>query len=354
MSFAAAIERVTPVTPDVGDRRFVTTVAIALAVHLGVLAIIFITPATIPNRTGESNGSAEGLTVELIDPSELPSAASPAAAQIQPPVQTQAEPQQQVQPEPQVEPQQQAAPPSDAAPVAPDLKPSTAEATEPPAEAPPEPAKAKAESVAPQEPVAEPKAAEKAQSNALALDELDPRLFKMGPDAKSIQAEADAAKQATESKSQKGQQANKAAKPPSSRSAESKTSSSKSAQKPNQQLSLALPKQSFDTPIDVGGRSAAVSRPEGITRSGLNDEFGRGVIKALRQTMPPANHTAELTVRFVLSANGDLVELVLVRSSGDPEIDQNVMFAVKQSNFPIPATNLTALDRQFRVTYVYH
>ena len=34
------------------------------------------------------------------------------------------------------------------------------------------------------------------------------------------------------------------------------------------------------------GRSAAATRPPGVTRSGENDEFGRGVIRALRETMP--------------------------------------------------------------------
>lgn len=103
------------------------------------------------------------------------------------------------------------------------------------------------------------------------------------------------------------------------------------------------------------GRDAAMSRPPGITRSGLNDEFGRGVIRALRQTMPPPNgrQMARATVRFVLTPDGNLLEAEIVASSGDPILDRNIVFAVKQANFPIPATNLTAIDRQFRVTYIY-
>ena len=116
---------------------------------------------------------------------------------------------------------------------------------------------------------------------------------------------------------------------------------------------MTVPTPAFSPAESATGRNAGLSRPAGITRSGLNDEFGRGVISALRQTMPPNNRTAQATVRFVLSADGNLLEVELVRSSGDAVLDQNVVFAVKQANFPIPATNLTALDRQFRVTYVY-
>jgi hypothetical protein len=35
-------------------------------------------------------------------------------------------------------------------------------------------------------------------------------------------------------------------------------------------------------------------------------------------------------------------------------LPQNVVFAVKQSNFPIPPTGSTVSDRTFLVTYVYN
>ena len=103
------------------------------------------------------------------------------------------------------------------------------------------------------------------------------------------------------------------------------------------------------------GRSAAVSRPAGITQSGENDEFARGVIRALRQTMPdPRGKQSRLTVRIQLNATGNLAEVRLVSSSGYPALDQDVMFAIKQSNFPIPAASLKPIDWIFVVTYLYN
>lgn len=48
-----------------------------------------------------------------------------------------------------------------------------------------------------------------------------------------------------------------------------------------------------DNPMFAAGRSAAIGRPPGITRSGQNDDFGRGVVRALRQT-------GRVTVRLLL------------------------------------------------------
>ena len=60
-----------------------------------------------------------------------------------------------------------------------------------------------------------------------------------------------------------------------------------------------------------------------------------------------------VTVRMLLSENGNLTQLQLIRSSGDPILDQNVAFAAKQSSFPIPPAGATLADRTFLVTYIY-
>lgn len=121
---------------------------------------------------------------------------------------------------------------------------------------------------------------------------------------------------------------------------------------PDRPLDLTMPAMPSLSP---GGRSAAVSRPPGVTRTGENDEFGRGVIRALRQTMPPPRDVrGRVTVRLLLSEHGNLVEVVVARSAGDPILDQNVVFAVKQSSFPIPPRGSSLIDRTFLVTYIYH
>jgi periplasmic protein TonB len=123
--------------------------------------------------------------------------------------------------------------------------------------------------------------------------------------------------------------------------------------KPNSQLSLQLDlPNNFAAP---SGLSTAAVRPPDITRSGENDEFGRRVIRALRQTMPPPRgELGRVTVRLLLSATGDLSELQLVRAAADAALTQSVVFAVKQSSFPIPPKGATLSDRTFLVTYIYN
>jgi TonB family protein len=95
-------------------------------------------------------------------------------------------------------------------------------------------------------------------------------------------------------------------------------------------------------------------RPPGITRSGENDEFGRGVIRALRRTMPTSSMLGQVTVRFLLSESGNLVEVRVVAPSRDPVFDQNIAFSVRQASFPIPPQGSSVADRTFQVTYIYH
>jgi periplasmic protein TonB len=118
-------------------------------------------------------------------------------------------------------------------------------------------------------------------------------------------------------------------------------------------LQLDLPQNFSASP--GSGWSTGATRPPDITRSGENDEFGRGVIRALRRTMPePRGETGRVTVRLLLSDTGNLAELQLIRGATDPTLTQSVVFAVRQSSFPIPPAGATVSDRTFLVTYVYN
>lgn len=139
--------------------------------------------------------------------------------------------------------------------------------------------------------------------------------------------------------------------PPEPPKKQSKAPPAKTAslQQPHDPLELSLP----DSALAPPGRSAAFARPANITRSGENDEFGRGVIRALRRTMPGSDSLGQVTIRLFLSETGNIVEVRLVRGGGDPIMAQNVVFAAKQSSFPIPPAGSTPADRTFMVTYVY-
>ena len=129
------------------------------------------------------------------------------------------------------------------------------------------------------------------------------------------------------------------------------------AKKPPQKLSkldLSVPPPSFNAPSGAGGRSASFERPPGVTRSGLNDDFARKVIGALQATMPQLRDTlGRVTVRILLTENGNVLEVQLVNGAPDPSLNQSVVFAAKQTSYPIPPTGSTVADRTFKVTYVY-
>jgi protein TonB len=136
---------------------------------------------------------------------------------------------------------------------------------------------------------------------------------------------------------------------PKKQSPKTPPAKSAAAHTPQDPLELSLP----DAAFAPSGRSAAFARPANITRSGENDEFGRGVIRALRRTMPGSDVLGQVTIRLFLNEHGNIGEVRLLRSSSNPIMDQNVVFAAKQSSFPIPPAGATVADRTFVVTYIY-
>ena len=117
-------------------------------------------------------------------------------------------------------------------------------------------------------------------------------------------------------------------------------------------LDLTPPPTVFAAPF--GGGGAGVERPPGITRSGENDAFARGVIRALQRTMPQLSNTrGRVTVRITLDKNGSLVRTQVLRPSQVAGLDQNVVFATRQSSFPLPPRNAVPVDLVFVVTYIY-
>ncbi len=127
----------------------------------------------------------------------------------------------------------------------------------------------------------------------------------------------------------------------------------KKPQKKVASLDLSTPKNLMQ-PSFGGGRSAGLQRPPGITRSGLNDAFARGVIRALQQTMPQlVDINGRVTIRILLSETGNVVEVRLLSGAKNSTLNQDVVFAAQQTSYPIPPTGSNLADRTFMVTYIY-
>lgn len=119
-------------------------------------------------------------------------------------------------------------------------------------------------------------------------------------------------------------------------------------------LDLSAPAARFDALPGGGAGTAAFQRPPGITRSGLNEDFARRVIMALQATMPQLTNTrGRVTVRIFLTTNGNIESVRVIKQSNVSGLDQSVVFATKQTNYPIPPVGSNTADRTFLVTYIY-
>jgi len=288
-----------PYPRQVPERRFWIGLSCVALLHASAIVGV---GRSLPRHLGERDGSPEAISVELVDPSELGARAAPPVAS------------------------NNAASPRPVAPA-------ETGSTPPPPPAPSETATTLASpSTLP---------AAEAASPSAAAQILEDKKAASAPSKKEAAAPpAPAETLSPPSAAPPGATAS----PPAETPGKAKTS-------PKLSLQLDLP-PNFIAP---SGLSTAAVRPPDITRSGENDEFGRRVIRALRQTMPPARgELGKVTVRLLLSATGDLSELQLVRPAADPALTQSVVFAVRQSSFPIPPTGATRSDRTFLVTYIYN
>lgn len=320
------------------DRTFRVALICATLMH-GSLLIGVGTSAQ--RQIGDESGSDEAIAVSLISEAEFLSETSVVVPPSPPPGQAlpPSEPAPQVQPTPppppvaneQPSPQTQPAePPTDATP------------TETPAEpAPPEPPDQLSQSKADAPKVIEPPVTT-AAAPEIAKD--IPDLFSLDAPARSAQK-----KESVEPPTQRKADASDA--PPQKAASKPKP---KSVPQKTAKLDLSPPPPSFNAPVGGGGQ-ASFSRPPGITKSGLNDAFARAVVRALQQTMPQLRETrGRVTVRILLNENGNVREVQLVTPSPLGNLNQSVVFAARQTSYPIPPGGSNEADRTFLITYVYN
>jgi TonB family protein len=296
-------------------------------------------------RLGAEKGADDAISVSLVTEQDLQSRAT-VADPVSPPPGPVAPTQEQQQAKPQPQQQQPPTPPQ------------------------PEQAKQEPQPPEPQQPPPEPQAQDtpqpdtqpdtpqdsdpaKPQEQAVAkTEETSPDA--RAPDLFSLQDEDPSKMQSdTKPKSEpkpKEDSKHDSKKPNTSKSA--KKSSTSKAQKKVAALDLST--QALAPSFSGGGGAAAFQRPPGITRSGLNDAFARAVIRALQQTMPQlANTLGRVTVRIFLSDSGNVIDVKLLAGAKDPSLNQDVVFAAKQTSYPIPPAGSNEADRTFMVTYIY-
>lgn len=286
------------------DRGFRRALVVALALHLSLMLGFLTAPESLTQkRLGEPDADPNGVSVEIVDMADLKSRTN--VPLMGSPPEPMPQPQQQPTPKP---PEKQAKPPEptpepEQSQLQPQQQPSQPQAAEPP----------------PQQPAKE------------------------APREKTEAIEAPGNPPPSEPPAEQPKPA-----PPTKHAARPPAPSSQQAPQ-RRVLDLSIPPSALNiTPRDVGAQ-----RPPGITQSGENDQFGRGVINALWRTFPQLRTTGVVGVRFVLNTKGNLTNIVVTRSSGDSNLDQTIVFAVKQASFPIPPDNSTEVDRTFLITYIY-
>lgn len=321
------------------DRRFFRFLLIAIVLH--ALLLVRVNTGE-PRRLGAEGGADDAISVSIITAKDLQgratvedTAAGRPAPPPTPPAERSAPP---PTPAPPLEQPQPAEPPA-AAPAPPPpaaAEPAPAEKPAPPAslrptlpevstEPAPKPTEAK-----PSPEKAEPQKAADTESKKAELTDDTAKLLEL-PDPSKINKPAEKPAEAKP----------KTPAPP------------KPAQKTTETAKLDLtPPAVFQAP--VGGGGAGLQRPAGITRSGENDDFARGVIRALQTTMPQLRNTfGRVTVRIDLDMKGNLVRTTVLKPSNIGGLDQSVVFATKQSSFPFPPHNAVPADLVFFVTYIY-
>lgn len=327
--------------PD--DRRFYLWVAIVTLVH-ALFVVGFATGE--PTRLGAPGGADNAISVEIVTEPPSPQSRSTvsdrAAGGTPPPPPT---------------PARQPASPTNAQRSEPS----------PPATPPPEPEAA----APPPEPAAQPPAPVEAAATAPpatvpALDDADPALSKAAPKSESKSAEPKAnpvnppeAKPDLKSTIQPPQKPSpkpetQPKKPPEPRPQPAAKPAQAQPQQRVAKLDLSPPTApSLSFRAAVGSGAAGVDRPPGITRSGLNDQFALGVIRALQRTMPQLNTPGSVVIEIRLDMNGNLVSSVVLGPSNVAGLDNSVLLSTRQASFPIPFTTAKPDDLIFRIRYIY-
>ena len=82
--------------------------------------------------------------------------------------------------------------------------------------------------------------------------------------------------------------------------------------------------------------------------------YAAAVAEALEKTKPkrvPAYGT--IKVKLVVSTDGELASVEILKSSGDRRLDNAVLAAVRRVKLPVPPPGLSLEERWYEFTYKY-
>lgn len=338
--------------PEARERKFWITLAVALALH-GLILISIIHSA--PRQMGDPNAVPGAVSVSFVSEAELRDATTGADGGGATPAPQPTPPPQAVQPPP--EPPAEAQP----APAEPQVQPPPAPAAKQPAE-PAEAAQPKANELAKAEETKAPETPTLRDSVAAdAIPEKKAEETEAAKATKDVEKEAEKPVETpTELTKERPDLLELPHTPPVQQPTQKQQQPTKKQQQQPQQKqamrtqpNLTMPQDAITTP-SYEGRAAGVQRPAGITRSGANDDFARGVIQALRRTMPQMNVLGRVTVKILINLNGNIESVEVLARSENTDLNRAIVFSTKQASFPFPPNGATVDDRTFTITYIYH
>jgi TonB family protein len=103
-----------------------------------------------------------------------------------------------------------------------------------------------------------------------------------------------------------------------------------------------------DTATTADQAAPAAASP-GIVRA-----YAAAVAEALERTKPkrvPAYGT--IRVKLVVSTDGELASVEILKSSGNRRLDDTIVAAVRRTKFPVPPPGLSLNERWYERTYMY-
>jgi len=92
------------------------------------------------------------------------------------------------------------------------------------------------------------------------------------------------------------------------------------------------------------------------TSPGVMRAYAAAVAEALDRTKPkrvPGYGTLKVEVKLVISINGEIASLEVLRSSGNRRADDTVLAAVRRTKLPVPPPGLSLKERWFEFEYTF-